>query len=46
MYHLKPAATIKGGYNPIRAARVGVGKHFKPTFEKMFIAALRTAKLR
>jgi len=46
MYHLKPAATIKGGYNPIRAARVGVKKWFEPTFKKNFIRALRTAKLR
>jgi hypothetical protein len=46
MYHLRPNVTIKGGYNPMRAARVGVRKHFKPTFQEMFINAVRNARLR
>ena len=46
MYHLRPNVTIKGGYNPLRAARVGVRKWFSPTFQRNFINAVRKARLR
>jgi hypothetical protein len=46
MYHLQPSASIKGGYNPARAARIGVRKWFGPTFNRNFISALKTARLR
>jgi len=46
MYHLQPSASIKGGYNPARAARIGVRKWFGPTFNRNMIKALKTARLR
>ena len=46
MYHLRPAATIQGGYNPMRAARIGVRKWFAPTFNRNMIKALKTARMR
>ena len=45
-YNLATTATIKGGYNPERAARRGLQKWFAPSFRKSFIGALRSSKLR
>ena len=46
MYHLQPSASIKGGYNPMGAARKGVTRWFRPTFTLYFKKAMQTAKLR
>jgi hypothetical protein len=46
MYHLQDSVKMKRGYNPLRAARVGVRKHLKGTFTRNFRKAIFTAKLR
>lgn len=46
MYVLKPAANIRGGYNPLPEARRGVAFHFPRLFRRNFIKAIKTAKLR
>ena len=46
MYHLRPAATIQGGYNPMRGGRIRVRKWFTPTFNRNMIKALKTARMR
>ena len=41
MYILRPSAQIKGGYNPLRAARRGVKKWFERTFRIQMTRAIR-----